>query len=226
MSRPQRERFVRTRFGWFSKLVQPGLPKATISAIFHGKRGWRNGEWSNKRYARVSARIDKMIIESGFLGGRAPATQGGAAEPGAAPSAEDDPASLSCPSPPGLLASESLRRPPAQVRDFIREKRRALGLSESDLAEAARAMGSALSATTVHNAENGMRVSNESAAAIDTTLRLNPAFACWLMGWPWWWTNPEPISFARSAMASYLSRQRRLLEYWLDEQPCIPASDF
>ena len=33
--------------------------------------------------------------------------------------------------------------------------------------------------------------------------RLNPAFACWLMGWPWWWTRPEPINFAASAMASW-----------------------
>ena len=34
-------------------------------------------------------------------------------------------------------------------------------------------------------------------------LRLNPAFACWLMGWPWWWTNPALTSSAKSAMASY-----------------------
>lgn len=42
----------------------------------------------------------------------------------------------------------------------------------------------------------------------DRTLprRLNPAFACWLMGWPIWWTNPALTSCARSAMASYRSR--------------------
>ena len=33
--------------------------------------------------------------------------------------------------------------------------------------------------------------------------RLNPAFGCWLMGWPIWWTNPALTSSARSAMASY-----------------------
>ncbi len=33
--------------------------------------------------------------------------------------------------------------------------------------------------------------------------RLNPAFACWLMGWPIWWTNPALTSCAKSAMASY-----------------------
>jgi hypothetical protein len=31
--------------------------------------------------------------------------------------------------------------------------------------------------------------------------RLNPAFACWLMGWPWWWTNFVPYSFALQEMA-------------------------
>ncbi len=36
--------------------------------------------------------------------------------------------------------------------------------------------------------------------------RLNPAFACWLMGWPIWWTNPALTSCARSEMASYRCR--------------------
>lgn len=36
--------------------------------------------------------------------------------------------------------------------------------------------------------------------------RLNPAFGCWLMGWPVWWTNPAVTSCARSAMESYRSR--------------------
>ncbi len=36
--------------------------------------------------------------------------------------------------------------------------------------------------------------------------RLNPAFACWLMGWPIWWTNPALTSCVRSAMESYRSR--------------------
>ena len=42
--------------------------------------------------------------------------------------------------------------------------------------------------------------------------RLNPAFACWLMGWPIWWTNPALTSCAKSAMASYRCRlQQQLL---------------
>lgn len=41
--------------------------------------------------------------------------------------------------------------------------------------------------------------------------RLNPAFVCWLIGWPWWWTRAERISFAAREMESWLSRQRSLL---------------
>lgn len=48
--------------------------------------------------------------------------------------------------------------------------------------------------------------------------RLNPAFVCWLMGWPWWWTNPGEISFARRATELYLSRLRTLLRSLLGER--------
>jgi hypothetical protein len=41
--------------------------------------------------------------------------------------------------------------------------------------------------------------------------RLNPAFVCWLMTWPWWWTHPAPISFAPAAMALWLSKARQHL---------------
>ena len=42
----------------------------------------------------------------------------------------------------------------------------------------------------------------------DRTLprRLNPAFACWLMGWPIWWTNPALTSCVKLEMASYRYR--------------------
>ena len=42
--------------------------------------------------------------------------------------------------------------------------------------------------------------------------RLNPAFAAWLMGFPWWWTNPAPISFAQLETEWWLFRQRWRLE--------------
>jgi len=33
--------------------------------------------------------------------------------------------------------------------------------------------------------------------------RLNPAFVCWLMGWPWWWTRAEPTSFGAQETESW-----------------------
>lgn len=48
--------------------------------------------------------------------------------------------------------------------------------------------------------------------------RLNPAFVCWLMGWPWWWTQPVPISFARAEMESWRSRARSRLRSLLAGQ--------
>lgn len=47
--------------------------------------------------------------------------------------------------------------------------------------------------------------------------RLNPAFACWLMGWPIWWTNPGLTSCARSAMESYRCRlQQHLCSFFAE----------
>ncbi len=44
--------------------------------------------------------------------------------------------------------------------------------------------------------------------------RLNPAFGCWLMGWPIWWTNPGLTNCARSAMESWRFRlQQHLSSY-------------
>ncbi len=60
---------------------------------------------------------------------------------------------------------------------------------------------------------------DESLSSIPTLpRRLNPAFVSWLMGWPWWWTRPEPISCARAEMESYLSRQRSILSSLLGER--------
>jgi len=38
-----------------------------------------------------------------------------------------------------------------------------------------------------------------------STRRLNPAFVCWLMGVPWFWTRAEPISSAAVETAAYRS---------------------
>lgn len=48
--------------------------------------------------------------------------------------------------------------------------------------------------------------------------RLNPAFVCWLMGWPMWWTRAEPISFAAQETGLWRSRLRLLLRSYFEGQ--------
>jgi hypothetical protein len=45
---------------------------------------------------------------------------------------------------------------------------------------------------------------------------LNPAFVSWLLGAPWWWLQPEPISCGAQETASLCSRLRRRLLALLD----------
>jgi len=55
-------------------------------------------------------------------------------------------------------------------------------------------------------------------------LRLNPAFACWLMGWPFWWTNPGITSSVKSEMVLYRSKLHTQLSFLLGEQASFPPS--
>jgi hypothetical protein len=55
--------------------------------------------------------------------------------------------------------------------------------------------------------------------------RLNPAFTCWLMGAPWWWTRAEQISCAAAEMAWWSLRQRALLSSYCDGLECDRSSD-
>ena len=55
-----------------------------------------------------------------------------------------------------------------------------------------------------------------SKAGRTSPRRLNPAFASWLLGWPWWWTRTEPMPFAAREMESYRCRQGSLLRALLN----------
>jgi len=62
------------------------------------------------------------------------------------------------------------------------------------------------------------KLGNESSPSPRTSRRrLNPAFTCWLMNFPWWWTRAERISFAAREMASYRSRLRQRLRSFFGE---------
>lgn len=56
-----------------------------------------------------------------------------------------------------------------------------------------------------------------STTARTSRRRLNPAFVCWLMGWPWWWTRPEPINCAAEEMALWRLKLRWHLSCLLNE---------
>lgn len=56
-----------------------------------------------------------------------------------------------------------------------------------------------------------------SQSAPTSRPRLNPAFGCWLMNWPAWWTNPAVTSCVQSEMALYRFRQQRHLSCLLGE---------
>jgi len=62
---------------------------------------------------------------------------------------------------------------------------------------------------------DGQKYSNASPSSRQ---RLNPAFAAWLMGWPWWWTNPGLTSSVQSEMESWRSQQLVLMSSLLDGQ--------
>lgn len=70
-------------------------------------------------------------------------------------------------------------------------------------------------------AANGAELSETSHSS---PRRLNPAFVCWLMGWPWWWMNPGQISFAAAEMVLFRSRLQQRLSCLLDEQELREAA--
>jgi len=47
--------------------------------------------------------------------------------------------------------------------------------------------------------------------------RLNPAFTCWLMGWPIWWTNPAITNSVKPETELWRSKLQRRLSFLLGE---------
>jgi hypothetical protein len=118
---------------------------------------------------------------------------------------------------PRKLSQDVLSWPTPNSRDH---KGRDLGSREG---------GASLS----HYAEQGTRSHSSPQAQVTSTagdalsptaastaerLRLNPAFVCWLMGWPWWWTRAECLSFAARETALWRLRLQRHL-YLLCGEP-------
>lgn len=87
-------------------------------------------------------------------------------------------------------------------------------------------------ASLSHYAEKGERIHSSRQVPVISThgaelsktevqtserRRLNPAFVCWLMGWPWWWTRADEINFAQAETELYLSRLRSRLSSLLEK---------
>jgi hypothetical protein len=86
-----------------------------------------------------------------------------------------------------------------------------------------RPSGPSLSAFVTHSPSSpqAQQISDgeqSSPSAPTSRQRLNPAFGCWLMGWPVWWTNPAITRSVKSEMASYRCALRSHLSSLLDEQ--------
>ena len=74
------------------------------------------------------------------------------------------------------------------------------------------------------------RAMNDGAKSLPFTpgsrRRLNPAFAAWLMGMPWFWTNPASINSARSEMELWRCRLRRHFVFLLRDSFRTPRMEF
>lgn len=62
------------------------------------------------------------------------------------------------------------------------------------------------SSTPVESLDGATLSPTKKADSVLGRRRLNPAFVCWLMGWPWWWTRAEPTSFGAAEMVLWRSR--------------------
>lgn len=109
------------------------------------------------------------------------------------------------------LESQARVFPTPSARDWKSEQGGAATMKHFD-----RPAGPSLSAMVTHglslpDPQTETDGPDSSPSVPGSRRRLNPAFVCSLMNWPWWWTQPEPISFAREEMELWLSAQRSRL---------------
>lgn len=88
-------------------------------------------------------------------------------------------------------------------------------------------LGRQVLTTSLHPVHSMIDGQELSPTARTLRQRLNPAFACWLMGWPIWWTNPAITNSVRSETALWRSKlQQRLSNFFgAPGLPDIAAAD-
>jgi hypothetical protein len=72
-------------------------------------------------------------------------------------------------------------------------------------------LGRQVLATSLHPVHSTLDGRELSPTARTLRRRLNPAFTCWLMGWPIWWTNPAITNCVRLETALWRSKLQRQL---------------
>lgn len=78
-----------------------------------------------------------------------------------------------------------------------------------------------LPADVVHNFSPPVPAPTGAESRNGSGRRLNPAFVCWLMGAPWFWTRAEPTSFGAAETESWRCALRRHLSSLFGEPDSI-----
>ncbi|NYH21428.1 hypothetical protein [Paraburkholderia bryophila] len=78
-------------------------------------------------------------------------------------------------------------------------------------------LGRQVLATSLHPVHSTIDGRELSPTARTLRQRLNPAFACWLMGWPIWWTNPAITNSVKLETALWRSKLQRQLSNFFGE---------
>jgi hypothetical protein len=117
------------------------------------------------------------------------------------------------------LHTATAQWPTPESRDWRSES----GTPEFVANRLSQARGQSLSFMAVHSESSHPVLSTLDGRELSPTVRtlrrrLNPAFACWLMGWPIWWTNPALTSCAKSAMELWRHKLALHLRHCLHEQ--------
>jgi hypothetical protein len=106
-----------------------------------------------------------------------------------------------------VLAGQACSWATPTVRDYKD------GATTLDNVEVNGLLGRQVLTTSLHPVHSTIDGKELSPTARTLRRRLNPAFTCWLMGWPIWWTNPGITSSVkpetelwRSKLQSQLSR--------------------
>jgi len=109
-----------------------------------------------------------------------------------------------------LLPGQAVQWPTPAARDFRSESGGAATMNHFN-----RPAGPSLGAFVQHSNSPLVRLTIDGQESLSITSgsvpRLNPAFVFWLMGMPWWWGNPEQISFAQREMELFRCRLRQQL---------------